>query len=277
MSEEVQTPEPVATPTPQPEPTPKPRMISDEGTFTQEFRDSLPDDLGKHSSFDKYKSATDYFKGAINAQGLATSKAEDFWKSEDPDHVAKRNEIMGKVQSVAEYEYDAIDMPEGISQENLNSRIEVAKEKFKEIGLNKEQAKALIELDLSAVASDFAAQEEAVLAEKTAADNALRDKWKGEAYDSNLNGVVNTLNHLNAPESLIEKYGNDPEFIEWVHNDVRSLVSDDTIIEARQVQNEQTLNDSYDAQFAKMQSMDPNSAAYAAEIRKMTEITSKMQ
>ena len=157
MSDPVPEPTPAPTPEPTPEPTPSepPRMVNDAGGFTQEFRDSLPDELGKHSSFDKYEKATDYFKGAINSAKLNGQKMEDFWASDDPAHVLKKAEIMGIPASITEYEYENVDMPEGVPPEVITSRVEAMKEKFKEVGINKTQAKALIEMDLQSIVSNF--------------------------------------------------------------------------------------------------------------------------
>ena len=69
-------------------------ILTDEGKFNEAWKESLPDDLGKHSIWSKYDNVTDLVKGAINAQSQVGKKAEEFWFSEDEKDIARRKEIM---------------------------------------------------------------------------------------------------------------------------------------------------------------------------------------
>jgi len=281
MSEEVQTPEaPAAEQTPnQPvtTETAPARIIGDDGTWNREYLDSLPEDLGKHSTFEKYKTFNDFVKGSINSQKLNGQKAEEFWQSEDPDHVAKRREIMGVPSDASEYQYDAVEFIEGMPTDLINERIGMAKEKFKELGLNKDQAKALLEWDLGDSVKQFQSQQDAMELQRTEAENTLRSEWKGEKFDYNIQKAKNALDYLGLGEWANDPaIGNNPGFIKDVFEKIVPLISDDTIIESRQTENVATLNDTYDAQWNKMATMDANDPSYNLEVAKMKQITEKM-
>ena len=59
------------------------------------FLESLPNDLGQHSIFQKYATPNDFIQGAINAQSQIGQKASEFLDSDDPSIIAERNAMMG--------------------------------------------------------------------------------------------------------------------------------------------------------------------------------------
>jgi hypothetical protein len=126
MSEETQTP---STPAPEQTPSQPVSMTTSEGSWNPDYLSSLPDGLGEHSSFQKYKTPEDYFKGSMNAQKLVGEKAEDFWKSEDPNHIALRKEIMGIPDSTDAYEYD----PMGCLKKWLNPALTPRNRSFRSL------------------------------------------------------------------------------------------------------------------------------------------------
>lgn len=246
MSEEAQIPEtPAAV-----EQTPNQpvKTIGDDGNFTQEFRDSLPDDLGKHSSFDKYTSATDYFKGSINSAKLNGQKAEDFWSSEEPDVIARRNEIMGVPKEASGYEYDPVEFAEGMPVEAINKRVEEFKAFAKENNMPASFVKKALEFDLNGANDQFISMQESQANGKSEAEAQLKSEWKGEKYQYNIDKARNALEHLGLGDWVENPaFGNDPRFIKDVFEKIVPLISDDTIIEARQSHNMATISDSLDA------------------------------
>lgn len=273
MSDTPQTPE---TPAPTQTPSQPVSMRNSEGNWSQDYLNSLPDDLGKHSSFKKYKTPDEYFKGSINAQNLVGQKAEDFWRSEDAEHVAKRREIMGVPKDAAGYDFNIGDLPEGMNAETVNQRVEKAKEKFLELNVSKDVAEKMIQYDLESMRDQHIAAEDARIVAQTEAQDSLRAEWKGEKYDNNIEKARNALEHLGLDWANDPAFGDNPKLIKDVFEKLVPLISDDRIIEARQHQSEQTLSDQWDSQFGKMQGMDKNDPAYPAEVRIMEEITRKM-
>ena len=274
MSEEVQTPE---TPAVEQTPSQPVSMTTSEGTWNPDYLSSLPDGLGEHSSFQKYATPEDYFKGSMNAQKLIGEKAADFWKSEDPEHIAVRKEIMGVPKEASEYVYEGIELPEGMDPDFVAQRVDSAKEKLFELGLSKEQAKALIEWDIQSGVEQFNTARDSQAQNLEQAKQQLQSEWKGEAFQNNAEKVKNTLEYLGLEEFANDpKYANDPKFIKGVFDKIVPLVSDDTIIEARQSQNIATMQDQWDAQYNKMAMMDRNDPNYSLEVAKMRAITDKI-
>ena len=219
------------------------KYLDNEGNFTQSFRDALPDDLGEHSFFKKYTNINDAVKGAINAQQLAGKKAEDFWTSEDPDIVSKRNDIMGIPNSKDGYELKVGKLPKDMPFDE--KRVEQFKDFAKEIGLSKQQAAKLIEYDVNAASEMWEASQEERQMAMTEAENVLRKEWKGTKYDYNVAKVSEALEFLELDHLKDNPaYGNNPEFIKAIFDKIVPLIDNDTIIESKQKENYATVNDS---------------------------------
>jgi len=237
------TPEPVETPTPQPENTAV-QYLNDEGKFTQAFRDALPDDLGKHSYFDKYENIEEAVKGAINTQNLVGKKAEEFWISEDPNDVQRRKEIMGVPKDVSGYDIK-VEIPEGANAEMIQGGIEEFKQFAFEQGLSADMVQKIVEFDLqrgSALAEkNDVAQHEAM----QEAEKSLRAEWTGNKYEYNVAKAKDALEYLGLGDWVENPaIANDPKFIKDVFEKIVPLTSDDVIVEARQQQSYATVSDS---------------------------------
>jgi hypothetical protein len=108
------------------------------------------------------------------------------------------------------------------------------------------------------------------------ATQELQNEWKGEKFQYNVDKTKNALEHLGLDWADNPEFGNNPKFIKDVFEKIVPLISDDTIIEARQTQNMATIQDSYDAQWNKMMTMDRSDPSYEREVAKMQSITDKM-
>jgi len=255
-------------------------MTGEDGGWNPEYLKSLPDDMGSHTSFEKYKNPEEYFKGGMNAHKLAVSKAEEFWASEDSDHVAKRMEIMGVPNDTSGYEFEPVVWSEGMPAEAINAHYEEAKGKFKELGISKEQAAGLIAWDSKNAIEQFANQNEAMAQQQTEADNALRKEWPGEKHDYNIEKTRNAIKHLNGSDIVDnENWGNDPAFIKWAFDNIVPLIANDDIVEGLVEQNSATLKDSLDAVDDKIWATpqeDLHTEAYEKLLKKRTEIIKQM-
>ena len=245
MNEEPTPVEPLNAETPeQPEENHAAAIIGDDGRFTQEFRDKLPEGLGKHSWFDKYKDIEEAVKGSINSDKLAGRKAEDFWLSKEPADIQRRKEIMGVPSKIEEYEVELGDIPEGLDADAVSKNIEEFKKFAFENGWPKEMVQQAIEYDMAQGASMIekgAAEDEQT---KAAAEVELRKEWKGDKFEYNVSKAKDALEYLGLGDWIENPvYGNDPKFIKDVFEKIVPLTSDDTIIEARQSQSFATLSD----------------------------------
>lgn len=241
MSEEVQTPEeaPVEVTDTVEQPV---NILTSEGKFNEEWRNSLPDDLGKHSIWSKYDNVTDLVKGSINAQSQVGRKAEEFWSSEDENDIARKNEIMGIPNSADDYSFEVIDIPEGTELDD--ERVNTFKELAHSIGLTNEQANELMNWEVEESASSFNQidkDSEIALAE---AEESLRQEWAGDKYEYNMGKVSNVMDFLGLSDFKDDpEIGNNVGFIKALFNNVVPLISDDEIIQQGMDENFATISD----------------------------------
>ena len=207
-------------------------LLTDDGTFSEEWRNSLPDDLGKHSIWQKYTTPEDLAKGAIHSQSLTGKKLQELMESDDPEMVQQRNEVLGVPDSADEYE---LYMPEGheiteADEESLSEFAEVAHA----LNLSNEQANALIEYE---TLRNQMSGEQAEINSELVADNAeaeLREVWTGDDYDYNLSRVAECLDFLDLGHLKDDpKLGNDPQFIMALHEKIVPLIQEDAIIASK--------------------------------------------
>jgi len=207
-------------------------MLSDDGTFTEEWRNSLPDDLGKHSIWSKYTTPEDLAKGAIHAQGFTGKKLQELMESDDPAIIEQRKEIFGVPDSAEDYNIEIPEAPEDFELD------EEAVGEFKEIahamGLSNEQAQALVEYELAR--NEFAEQEAEKEYEMLAmeAEQDLREEWRGDEYEYNISRVAECLDYLDLGHLKDDpQLGNNPDFIKAINDKIVPLIKDDAIIASK--------------------------------------------
>jgi len=246
MSEEVQTPvdAPVEadTATQPVEATTPASILSDDGKFSQDWVSSLPDDLGKHSIFQKYDNPVDLIKGSINAQSQVGKRAEEFWQSEADDDIQLKRQIMGIPDSVDDY---SLEVPEGIIEDEADEQVfGKLKQHMFDNGLSNEQAQAVVDYQIERYkeASERVETQESYRIEE--AEKALRDEWKGDKYEYNVSKVADTLDYLGLSDFKDDpSYGNNPEFIKAIFDKITPLISDDEIIRGTMSESYATVND----------------------------------
>lgn len=217
-------------------------ILTDEGKFNEQWRDSLPDDLGKHSIFNKYDNPLDLVKGSINAQNQIGKKAEEFWFSEDANDISKRNEIMGVPSSKDEYKFEDREYPEGteLDEEAIGSFKEFAHQ----IGLSQKQAQSLLDYQIEADEKQFAEDDKLTELSLREAEESLREEWTGDKFEYNMGKVANVMDFLGLEEFKDDPMiGNNVEFIKAIFENVVPLISEDDIIESGVEQNYATIND----------------------------------
>jgi hypothetical protein len=217
-------------------------FVDGSGNFSEDFLQSLPDDLGGHSILQKYNNPIDLIKGSINAQSLAGKKAEEFWTSDDESIVAQRNEIMGVPSSVDDYEINLSEAPEdSISEEVIDNFKELAHS----LGMPVKTAQAIIDWEIANVKSDIEGEEEFYQQELDESEGVLREQWKGDTFDYNLAKVSEAMDYLELSDLKDNpKFANDPDFIMAIFNKIVPLIDSDDIIAERKTENYATISDS---------------------------------
>lgn len=274
MSEEVV--EPVVEPTSAPaEPTTPVSIVGENGNWNPEYLASLPDDLGNHSSFQKYKTVEDYVKGSINSQRLVGQKAEEFWKSEEADIVAKRREIMGIPTDATGYELSKPeDMPDEIPF-NV-AEVDAFKSIAADVGLTQEQAAKLLEWDTGRAVEKFNQIGTDVQAQMEQAESQLKGDW-GNKYQYNLAKVKQATDFLGITDTLNETgLANSPEVLKMVFDKLVPAISDDKLIEGSKADNYATMEDELNEIDNKLLKMDRNDPAGKPLLKRKMELLEKL-
>jgi hypothetical protein len=275
---ENQTPEPAIEQTPQPEAVESTAPVfGDDGKFTEDYLKSLPEDLGNHSIFQKYNSVADLAKGAINAQSLAGKKAEDFWTSEDPNDVARRREIMGVPKDVSGYEISVGEVPDGMPLDN--ERIDAFKEFALERNIPAETAQALIEWDVERASEAWANIQEQNATQTRETEEALRQEWKGDKYDINIDRIKGTLEAAGLGDWVEDPaFANNPVRLKQFLDKIVPLFSDDAVVEARMKESRATLDDKLREVEGRMNAYagGTNEPAYLNMVRERSDLLTKL-
>lgn len=270
---EVQTPQPEVTPVaPAQEPVAAPvaaeptkSWTNDDGIFN---RDRFSDDLGKHSMFDKYPNVEEFVKGALNQNKLIGQKVEDFWNSEDPTVMAKKAELLGVPKSSDDYEILYPESFEGLPDENKDAINEYLSDSAKwahEMGVPKELFEKFVTRDLERAIDVRQKQIEAADNAFNEAQGELKKEWRNE-YDNNVDKTINMAKVLEMDE-LIPYLESNPDLMKNFYNGASKIMSDDTIIEAKQIQSAQTTTDQLSSNLEQMGKLDPNSPEYDRLVR----------
>ncbi|MHC4500351.1 MAG: hypothetical protein ACYS21_14705, partial [Planctomycetota bacterium] len=111
------------------------------------------------------------------------------------------------------------DLPEGVY---TKERLAEVQEVFHKIGLSKKQGDALMDMDVKATVSALQSQQQAKELAREEAKSKLYQKW-GNAYEQRIhfgNVAVNegASGNQEFVQRLIDKYGDDPDFIEFTSN-----------------------------------------------------------
>jgi hypothetical protein len=276
MSE--QTPEQPQTGTPEQPDTPTMQYLDGDGKFTQAFRDSLPDDLGKHSFFEKHQDFKDAVVSAINKDKLIGKKAEEFWTSDDPELVEKRREIMGVPKDVADYQVKLRDdIPEDMAK-TVESRIDEFKKFAFEKGIPKETVEAMVEWDMERGLTEYEGAKEQYQVSIQEAEDQLRKEWRGDKYDYNTSKVSDALEYLGLGHLKEDPaYGNNVDFIKAVFDKIVPLIADDELVEQRQTGSYAAFEDQLRDLDAKMYAYEGStqSAAYRNMMSQREELLKK--
>lgn len=285
----VQTPEPAATaPTPQPaqasaEPTPtnvtqtEVKFIADgTGKFVEGFEKFLPEDIRDHSAIKKHATVADLFKAKISAESLIGKKVSEYLESDNPAVVAERNKHFGVPEKPEGYKID-ITLPEGFQMGTEG--IEKFRQTAHKLGLPEKFAQPLAQFEADLWVEHAKKQEQAALEEKQSAESALREAWKGEAYDKNIRSVKNLLTkELGLSEDDFSKpIGNNPALLKALVSKVVPAFGEDRLIEGAMTHTVESAEAQLTALNREMIAMNPNTPEYRAKLDEKKNLLSKMK
>ncbi len=281
MSEDVQTPEeaPVETTdtVEQPVDVSYDDMLTSDGKFNEAWRENLPDELGRHSIWQKYDNPIDLIKGSINAQSHIGKKAEEFWKSANIEDVAKRNEIMGVPQNPNEYVFEIKELPDDLEVDQ--NRMSDFKNLAYNLGLSQTQAEKLMDWEIETSAKNLEDIERIDESSIIEAEQALRQEWQGDKYEYNMGKVANVMDYLGLGEFKDDPaIGNNVDFIKTVFEKVVPLIDEDSLIQDGLEQNYATVNDQLQELETKIYEFEGNTSepAYQKMLRERQALLEKI-
>jgi hypothetical protein len=250
-------------------------LINSDGTFKPEFHSKLPEEIGKHSSIQKYTNIVDLVKGTINASSLIGKKGEDFWKSTDPVIVAKRHEIMGVPSDPKDYGLTKpTDIPEDAFYDNeaLNEFAVMAKE----LGLPKETAQKLIDFDAKRYNSATEKIKTATEQYKAQKIDEIKKEW-GTKFEYNDAKATQIAEHLGIKDLLLETgLSHEPLVLKALLEKIGPAISEDKLVETAKTDNYATISDGLLELENKMLTTDRGSAEYSQLVKARTELLMKL-
>lgn len=237
------------------------------------FLESLPNDLGQHSIFQKYSTPNDLIQGAINAQSQIGQKASDFLNSDDPAIIAERNAMLGVPETPDGYKFET---PEGFDIDEND--IAEFSEAMHQLGLTNQQAQAIADYNLQNIASvveNFTSMEEQNIDD---VENQLREIWRGDTFEYNMSKVGDALEYLGLGEWRDDPaIANNVSFLTGMVDKILPLFSDDELIEGGQIQSYSAIEDQLRQVESEMDAYpNVNDSGYQQLIKLRTELLQKM-
>lgn len=238
------------------------------------FLNSLPNELGQHSIFQKYNTPNDFIQGAINAQSQIGQKASEFLNSEDPSMIAERNAMMGVPETPDGYQYD---IPEGFEVDE--SDVAEFSAAMHELGLNNNQAQAIAEYNLQNMVTMVENFQNNEAGNIESAEAELRELWRGDTFDYNMSKVGDALEYLGLSEWRDDPaIANNISFLTGMVDKILPLFSDDELIEGGQIQSTSAIEDQLRQVEDEMEVYpNVNDSGYQQLIKLRTELIQKQQ
>jgi hypothetical protein len=249
--------------------------VNEDGSWN---RERFGEDLGKHSIFDKYKTAEELAKAAINKDHLIGKKVEDWVMSDDPAIVARRRELMGVPKDSSGYSIEYPDTFKELPEDSQGAIKDYFADSAKwaaENGIPKSTFEAFVSRDLTRA---IEVQKNSMDADKQAFEAeqaALSKKW-GNSFENNIQKAENIAKMLEM-EDLIPVLKANPHLMEKFFEGASKFVADDKIIESRQRESIATAQDLLNELDDRMMAMRAGTPEYEKLVNEKLSIISRMK
>jgi hypothetical protein len=217
------TPDPTVTDT-SANATPSP-LVDHEGNLAEDWISRMPDDVQALAKTDggynlqSYKTFDGMVKSAVNAQKLVGKNTiAPLTENSTDEEKAAFWKAAGRPDTADDYN---LQRPETFPEEYYSSELATKfQARAHELGLSQSQVEGLFEFNNSEVLSSLTQQAQAIEQAQAEADKALHAEW-GPNYDANLriaNAAVEkgVRGDEDFKNQVLQKYGNDPDFIKFV-------------------------------------------------------------
>ena len=208
--------EPAATPVAPILSTPVSPVKSD-GTFIENWKDMLPDDLKNEESLNLIEDFPGMVKQFVNQRkAIGKNKVVLPTDKSDENEWNMFYEALGRPKT--ETGYNAPEIPEGMSEIFTEERLNAAKAIAYKMGATQKQFAEYLNYEVGQVAALAGNEQKAELEARAGAEKELRTEL-GAAYDERMH-VANRIVTEAFPEEekrmqFLEKYGNDVDFIRF--------------------------------------------------------------
>jgi len=194
----------------------QPTFVNPDGTFADNWRDMLPDDLKEAENLKNYKDVPNLAKALVNAQHMVGKD-----KVVVPNEKSKPEEwdafytAIGRPKTPDDYQ---VEVPEDLQDIFTSDRIKGAAQLAHELGISQSQFAKYMAHEMESATRLLEQQEAEDAKAKTEAEDALRKEF-GAAYDQRIH-VANRLIAEAMPKEeqrmeFLQRYGNDPDFIRF--------------------------------------------------------------
>jgi len=212
--------EPVSTGKPTAESKTLTSFIGEDGSFKDGWRDSLPEEIRSEKIFDRVKN----FEGAMRSLASAERMiGKD--KIPIPNENSTQDEwdrffkVGGRPEKADEYGFKR---PEQLPEEYWDdNRAKKFQDVFHKAGISKKQSDAIIEAYNSDVLGELQTMQTNSKLAIEQAEAELVSKW-GNQYQSKIHignaAIEKGITDEDHKQRLLQKFGNDPDFIEYSAN-----------------------------------------------------------
>jgi hypothetical protein len=214
------------------EPNPEPTVyVNPDGTFADNWKESLPEEIRAEDSLN-FKDVGSLAKSFVDTKKMVGAKGVLVPKEDaKPEEWDAFYTAIGRPQTLEDYPAEVSEELQGIF---TPERIDAARKWAYENGITKKQFDSRLKLEMAETVKFLEAEEEKERQDKANAEQTLRDRFKG-AYDERMH-VANLLvaetfqGKDEAKLAFLEKYGNDPDFIEFASTVGARLVESKALV-----------------------------------------------
>lgn len=202
-------------------------MVNSDGSFTEGWKDSLPEEIRDNVVLDKYEDFPNMIKGLANAQSKLGTKMEQLPSTDStPEEWDEFYGKMGRPEDATKYDFKDRNMPENLHADE--KQLEEFKGKAHELGLNNNQALELLKWYDGSSVEAMTAQQEAMQLRSDEEYNNLQKEW-GNSFDKNVSSAKIMMEQLGAKEMLQETGLDDSPAVAKLLYKFSSLVSEDRL------------------------------------------------
>jgi hypothetical protein len=185
--------------------------------------DSLPHEMRIEPSLATIPDIPTLAKNYVETKrALGTEKIPKPQKNWDQKQRDEFYNTIGRPESPDKYTDPTVQLDESLKLDP--ERMRAAKTQFHKLGLTDDQAKGIMEYYLNITNNEVKTSKESQTAAIAAADAALRKEW-GQKYDMNVELAKAAANKF-AKAELVQKYGNDPEFLSFLAKVGQGMMED---------------------------------------------------